>query len=168
MKTCSLLLAVAMTANLSGQGNILAVTWPGTALRIDSGSGAPTTLGPTGTINLNSLARHPQTGIFYTVSGSPTSTSPAVLRTVDPMTGLASTPGIALTVSDVRGLAITPAGICYAIVNGVPDLLYTINLGTGTMTLVGATGSSSLQALTSDASGQLFGWAVNPRELAAP
>ena len=63
------------------------------------------------------------------------------------MTGLASTPGIALTVTDVRGLAITPAGICYAIVNGVPDLLYTINLGTGTMTLVGATGSSSLQAL---------------------
>ena len=31
MKTCSLLLAVAFAANLSGQGNMLAVSWPGTA-----------------------------------------------------------------------------------------------------------------------------------------
>jgi hypothetical protein len=139
---------------LPAQGPILGVSWTGAAVSIDSATGVGAPLGPTGASSLNSLAFGAQAGRLYTVSGS-------TLYSVSPTTGVA-TSVVTLTVSDVRGLAVTPAGVCYGIVNGTPDKLYTIDLSTGVATLVGNTGNSSIQALASDSGGNLLAWAVNP------
>jgi hypothetical protein len=162
MKTLSAALVFACASLLPAQGNLLAVAWTGASSLVDSATGVGTPLGASGAGGLNCLARDPSTGIFYTVGGLQTSTTSSLLYTVNPISGAAMSTGISLTVSDVRGLAFTPAGICYAIVNSTPDKLYTINLATGVATLVGLTGSSSIQALASDSSGALFGWAVSP------
>lgn len=155
MKTVIALIVMMSSSVAFAQGNILAVSWTGTSTLIDSSTGSGAALGSTGSSSLNSLAYHPSTGLFYTASGG-------TLYTVSPTSGAATNTGVALTVSDVRGLAITPAGICYAIVNATPDMLYSVNLANGAATLVGSTGSGSLQALAADATGALFGWAVNP------
>lgn len=160
MKTPAALLALLLCPFVPAQGNILAVAWTGGSSLIDSATGVGTPLGASGALNLNSLAYHPVSGLFYTVSGGPAATNAAAVYTVNPVTGAATNTGIPLGVSDIRGLAITPAGICYAIVNAVPDQLYTLNLATGAATLVGSTGSGNLQALASNSSGALFGWAV--------
>jgi hypothetical protein len=162
MKTLSAVILLAAASILPAQGNILAVAWTGAGSLIDSTTGVSTPLGATGAGGLNSLAYNPANGLFYTVGGLATSTNASTLYTVNPTSGAASSTGVVLTVSDVRGLAFTPAGICYAIVNATPDQLHTVNIQTGQTTLVGATGSSSLQALASNASGQLYAWAVSP------
>jgi hypothetical protein len=162
MKTLSAVLALSCAALLPAQGSILAVAWTGASSLVDSATGVGTPFGASGTSSLNSLAYHPLNGNFYTVGGLATSTNASTLYTVNPSTGAATSTGVILGVSDVRGLAITPAGVCYAIINSTPDKLYTLNLANGAATLVGNTGSSSIQALASDASGALFGWAVSP------
>jgi hypothetical protein len=159
MKTLSIpitvLVLLAARTEAVAQGTLLAVSWTGGSSLIDASTGVPTPLGASGAASLNSLARHPSTGLYYTVSGS-------TLYTVDPTTGAATNTGVVLSTSDVRGMAITPAGVCYGIFNASPDQLRTIDLTTGIATLVGNTGSSSLQALASDPTGALYGWAVNP------
>lgn len=162
MKTLSAVIVFAAASFLPAQGNILAVAWTGAASLIDSATGVGIPLGATGTANLNSLAYNPVNGLFYTVGGLATSTNASTLYTVNPTTGAATSTGVVLTTGDVRALAFTPAGICYAIVNATPDQLHTVNIQSGLTTLVGATGSSSIQALASNASGQLFAWAVSP------
>src|SRR5262245_3063961 len=124
MKTLTAVFVLAAASILPAQGNILAVAWTGAASLIDSTTGISTPLGATGAGGRTSLAYNPVNGLFYTVGGLATSTNASTLYTVNPNTGAASSTGVVLTVSDVRALAFSPAGICYAIINATPDMLY--------------------------------------------
>lgn len=138
---------------------ILAVGWSPTdspVYRLDSEMGDPQFLGTAGHGSLNAMARHPS-GAFYCVDGA------GILLTIDPDTGAGTAVAhVNLGGADVGipALAFTVDGTLYAINNGTPDDLYILDIDTGVGTLVGPTGSSTLQGLAAAPHGALYGWDI--------
>lgn len=145
-------LLAACALPLCGQ-SLLTVSWTGQAHTIDATTGSGSLLGPVGFSSLNSLARDPVSGSYYTMSNT-------TLVSVDPATGQGTGLG-SFAVNTVAALAVDSQGTLHAIVNGTPDSLYTFDPASGTPTLIGSTGLQGIQGLAFDPlTGQLFGWDV--------
>lgn len=121
--------------------------------RIDAGTGAGVVVGDTGfNWNFRSVEVHPGSGTLYAVRDSE-------LFTIDPVSGAAtsvaalSTPGL----GQVTAMAIAPNGTAYVTDTGTVGL-YTVDLGTGAVTDLGAlTPSQRFQDLAVAADGTLWG-----------
>jgi hypothetical protein len=137
--------------------DLIAVAWDGNVYRIDSRTGGGAWIGTTGFGHGLGIGHNAATtaGGRILVAYSDT-VSTVRLLDIDPVTG-AGTPVGAPIVLDVRGMATSPTGTVYALVNGAPDLLYTIDVASSTASRVGPTGFSALQALAFH-DGVLYGW----------
>jgi hypothetical protein len=146
-----LLASFAATVPASAQ-DMVAVSWSGSSYEIDSASGVGSLLGASGFASLNSLAKHPSTAKLYANAGSQ-------IIEINPATG-AGTLVVTTTLSSlgIRGMAFL-GNTLYAVVDGTPDSLYTINLATGATTWIGSTGYAGMQGLT-ESGGVLYGWEV--------
>ncbi|MFG0331376.1 MAG: hypothetical protein ACF8PN_15925 [Phycisphaerales bacterium] len=155
MRTCGILVAVACGAMVCGQSgsaqDMIGVNWGGSVYTMDSSTGTGSLLGPSGWNTLNGMAKDPTTGTIYTHSGG-------TLLTIDPTTGIASFAANMTGLLSPRGMAFDPAGTLFVIEDGQPDKLYTVNVGTGGVSLVGDTGFFGIQALAADDQGQLYAW----------
>jgi hypothetical protein len=112
---------------------------------IDSTTGAWTSLGTIGALGrCNSMARN-LAGAFYTVTADGSGGDGATLTSIDPVTGAGTEVVLLTTGLDVRAMAFSPSDVLYAVNNGPgfedPDELWTIDVATGTTTLVGSIGS---------------------------
>src|SRR2546422_5959975 len=103
--------------------------------------------------------------ILWGVDGSGGNTS-ALLYQID--SGNGSTSSIGAVGVGITGLAVDPTtGTLYGVSNSGTRGLYQINRSTGAGVLVGAFNpSSTIADITFDASGQLYGWAEGPDDLA--
>jgi hypothetical protein len=153
-------LAALCAGPLLAHADILAVSFSGEVVDINSVTGAATLLQSSGP-SFNSLARQGDT--YWSVV-----TFGGQLSTIDANTGLA-TVGPALTgvgsETSIRGLAYG-AGALYGLQNtgGAtsvgPDSLVRINTATGATTVIGATGFTGLQGLAISADGTAYGWDI--------
>jgi hypothetical protein len=146
-------LTLALAATLAAPSfaqNMVAVSWTGSAYSIDSGTGAGVLLGATGFTSLNSMAKDPGTGRIYANSG-------ATIIEIHPVTGV-GTAVVTTSLSSIRGMAFL-GNTLYAVQDGNPDTLYTVNLSTGASTLIGGTGYNGIQGLTAT-SGTLYAWEI--------
>jgi hypothetical protein len=126
-----------------------------TAFQINRSPLTLSTIGPTGTQRLNSLAT--VNGTLYSVAsiGSLAAQTRELVQ-VDPLTGAATT--IAPLNVDIRGLSDVPGSSdLFGIADGAPDRLVRIQTGTGQVTNVGPTGFSSIQGLAHDGV-NLYAW----------
>lgn len=139
---------------------LIAVNFAGQAFGIDSVTGQPRTIGATGVVSCNAMAR--KNGVLYATAQTGGIFGPRQLVTIDPITAQATVlfPNLGV---DLRGLAPKDGGNeLYGIADGQPDRLVTIDLTTGQVTTVGNTGFTGIQALDSEMSVLfLFGWDVN-------
>jgi hypothetical protein len=128
------------------------------AVAFSTTSSIVTTIGPTGTQRLNSLAT--VQGVLYSLAATgPTSSPTRQLVRIEPLTGASQVVGNLNL--DVRGLAEVPgSNALFAIVNATPDNLVRIDLPALTTTTIGATFFSSIQALAHDGT-DLWAWDVN-------
>lgn len=136
---------------------LIAVDYAGNAFGI-SPTGQKRAIGPTGVSNCNAMARLGNTLFVSTKNGSVHQ-----LATIDPITAQA-TVVVANLGFDLRGLTANSVvgpgqpellGIANTATNG--DALVGIDVDTFTVTVIGATGRSSIQSLESD-SGTLWAW----------
>ncbi len=140
------------------QADILAVSFSGVVLDINSATGAASVLASSGP-SFNSLAKNGST--LWSVE-----TFGARLATINPTTG-AATFGATLSglssATSIRGLAFS-GGVLYGIQNTGgstsigPDSLVRIDTATGATVTLGATGVSNMQALAASSTGVLYGW----------
>ena len=145
--------------------NLLGISSDGSVFSIDESDGSGGVLGSSGFAGVNSLARS-SSGQFVGVSRGlldPTAT----LFAVDPATGLGT--GItgldfgkdidvsvrALTFSDEKLFAINNGGGRFSTIGA--DDLYEVN-GSGAGTLIGSTGFTGIQGLTTGPDGKLYAW----------
>ncbi len=132
---------------LSAQNfDMIGVTFAGQVLRIDSATGATSVLA-TGQIGKNCLAIGPDDRIWTTVR---TVLPPFRfhLAVIDPFTGSETLPFGTTNVGDLRGMTFDFAGTMLAIRDASPsDELVQVDLNTGAVTLLGATGFTGLQDL---------------------
>jgi len=155
-----------MLAPAIANAAIIGFNFGGGAYNIDEATGSGVFVGATGFARLNSGASN-SSGTIYSASEAALG-GPTQLITVNPTTGA----GTAVTpsfVSDngIRGLDFSSTDVLYAIIDtGAAgalgaDSLYTVNVGTGDLTLVGATGFSDVQGLAFSSSGSLFAWDIS-------
>ena len=157
---------VALAAPAMVQATIIGVDFGGTAYEIDETTGSGVVLGSTGFLRLNSAAAN-SAGTVYSVSQEEL-LGESIAITVDSTTGAgaAVTPAFDAT-NGVRGIAFSAGGKLFATVDEDPggsigpDTLYTIDLTTGALTSIGATGMTGIQALAFSLSGSLFGWDID-------
>ncbi len=156
----SLFAAALALGSAVAQNDMLGVSFAGAAYVLSSTSGTGSLLGASGAGGLNSMARVGGAMISVATNGN--------VVAIDPATGVATTlVATSPTLDSVRGLAADAAGTLYAIQNGggpgsvtVPDLLYTIDLGTGVASLIGSASYSGLQGLAIDLAGTLYSFDV--------
>lgn len=132
-------LITALTSAPATAQEILGVDFAGNAFAVGA-TARP--LGPTGVTGCNATAV--QNGVYYVSARNGNRHQLAVL---DPFTAQATVlfPNLGV---DLRGLADSPnPNELFGIVNGAPDRLVRINLTTGLVTNVGATGRTGIQAL---------------------
>lgn len=149
------LLAAVPASLLCAQNDMIGVAWAGTSYALSSATGVGTTLGASGFTSLNSMAN---------VGGTAVTASGGNLVAIDPVTGL-GTLLVSTGLTDLRGMATDPAGNLWAVANGggttVADVLYLIDVGSGTATMIGPTTPySGIQGLAFDAAGVLYAWDV--------
>lgn len=142
---------------------LVGISLSGSAGSVDSVTGAIVdAFAGTGVSLSNALAVTPY-GAYLT-----TTTDPAArFATVDPLTHAAVT-GAAIDLAgsavDLVGLAFASNGTLYGLnntANGGVDTLWTIDLGTGHGTLVGATGKNDLTDLAIRGDGTLYSWSTS-------
>ncbi len=150
-------LALSLLAPTAVAQTLIAVEWDGDVYSIDAATGDGTLIGQTGYTNASQQGHNAMavdaSGVIWVTFSRP---GTAELFQIDPNTGVATPSGAQMPI-DVRGLAISPAGTMYAVTDGSPDMLYTIDPATNTATLVGATGLSILQSLAW-ANNTLYAW----------
>ncbi len=147
----------------SARADFLGVTWGGTAVLIHQSDGTAETIGPTGYINLNTMAKDPQ-GRFITANDG--AGTPKLLR-VDPVLGIARIHHFPF-LNDIRALSYDRSGVLYAIDvhgGGVTNNLYWLDLsvpaGDGSIAhYVGKTTIDSIQDMAFAADGSLYGWSI--------
>lgn len=144
-------------AALAGN-DIVAVSWGGNTYAIDSATGAGVLLGASGFSQLNASAVGPD-GTFYASSGLTTTS----IISIDTNTGV----GTLVTTTDVtssRGMAFGTDGTLFVAEDngfGSPDMLHTLDLGTGNKTPVGSMVFTGVQGLAVDpTSGRMYAWDV--------
>jgi hypothetical protein len=151
------------------QFDLVGVQWSFTnssVFALNGATGQGVAIGLSGVTSLNSLARN-SAGVLFSVGVGDAGNQ---LVTINPLTGVATSVAALNFGADtpsVRGLAFSSNDILYAINNGGDpgsasddDNLYTINLQTGSATLVGNTGFPGIQSLDFSPQGVLYGWAV--------
>lgn len=152
MRTLTTLVTALACAAPSAAQDMVAVSWSGDSTAIDSATGAGTSLGFSGFSSVNSMAKDPGTGKLYANSNN-------LIIEIDPLTGLGSLVATtSLSNFGIRGMAFLGSTL-YAVVDGGPDALYTIDLSTGSTTFIGSTGFFGMQGLT-EAGGVLYGWEI--------
>ena len=135
--------------------DLLAVTFSGNAVTLDSRTGVGQVLSPTGHLGHNALGRVGGTLYATEQVGSGASVQ-FFLNEIDDATGLA-TRTVSLS-RDLRALAPRTALTFHAIAdNGQSDQLVRVSPTSGNIVVVGSTGFASVQGLTVH-NGQLYGW----------
>jgi WD40 repeat protein len=146
---------IALAMPVAGHSAIIGIEWNGDVFAIDETTGGGALVGSSGYIQTNALARN-STGTLY----SEGDTSSALI-TIDPVTG-AGTLASPLTqvFGGYRAFAFSPGDVLYANGNsgGANNELYTIDVSTGAVTLVGYIPFPGVQALTFSPAGVLYGW----------
>jgi hypothetical protein len=152
------LAAIAATAALPAQ-ELIAIDFQGQAFGVDVVTGQARTIGPTGVSRCNAMALHER--VLYSTAQT-SLTGPRQLVTIDPITAQAAVLFNNLSV-DLRGLAPRRNTTeLFGIAEGSPDRLVRIDVGTGTVTNVGNTGFTGIQALDeNDVSPHLLAWDLN-------
>jgi hypothetical protein len=151
-------LALPLAAQTSFPQDVIAVTFGGDAVTLDSRTGVGQVIGPTGRTGHNSMARAGRQ--LYTVEQVGTGqTAQRFLNTVDDVTGVASR---SVSISrDLRGLAFGGQFQLMAIADdGANDEFVRVDVFNGTITVVGSTGFGSLQGLTLH-DGTFYAWDLN-------
>lgn len=161
-------LAFGILACGTASAEIVGITYTGSAsggsvVSIDETTGEVTTLGSSGIIFANSLARSPN-GVIYTIGRASDSVTYR-LYSVDHSTG-AGTPGPSVTLPgtspDADALAFSPSGTLHAM--DLNDNLYTVDVSTGVGTFlshVGVLGQPiGINGMAFAADGTLYGWGV--------
>lgn len=150
------ILALALSSAPVAAQDLLAVTFPGQVLRIDSQTGATTTLA-SGQIGKNCLAVTGDNRIWTVVRTGTLPNFQFFLTELDPFTG-AETRGT-VPIGDIRGLASdgTHTGLWGIRENPGSDQLVRIDTNTSAVTLVGGTGFASLQGFDGTGS-SLVAW----------
>ncbi|HYD21897.1 MAG TPA: T9SS type A sorting domain-containing protein [Flavipsychrobacter sp.] len=140
-----MLLAVAllMGINARAQQTLYAISGAsGTSsilYTLDPSNGSSvSTIGNTGLTHMTALAVHPQTGVIYTAGFNP-NTGMAHLYTLDPVTAAPTSVGSIGNIQ-VPDMTFSASGVLYAWGEPFVDGLYTIDINTGTSTLVGTCG----------------------------
>lgn len=127
----------------------------GTSLfTIDSTSGAGTLVGNFGYSGTYSLAFDQSNALYAFTTSSTNST----LATVDESTGAATLIGTGTGISDMMALVFAPDNTLYAASWNTNDL-YTVDPGTGAVSVVGALGFSNIMDLAFSSNGTLYGLA---------
>lgn len=153
----SLIAGAAVASQALAGSDIVAVSWTGNVYAIDANTGVGSLLGSSGFSQFNAMAKAPD-GTLYASSGLATT---AIIR-IDPNTG-AGTLVVNSNLASCRGMAFANNGRLYAIEDAGPtnDGLYSIDLGTGNKTFIGATGFPGMQGLAVDpTTGRMYGWDV--------
>lgn len=161
-------IAMLATATFAPQASatIIGIDFDGNVVSIDEATGAGGGIGPSGFSTTNSMARD-STGTIYTAHTAIAGAAMGQLVTIDPGTGAGTGGALFATTNGARGLAFSAGDVLFAILDiGAsgsigPDSLYTINVGTGATTLIGATGRSDLQGLAFSPGGTLYGWDID-------
>lgn len=146
--------------------SLIGVSFDGTVTNINSDTGRGVAVGSSGFNTLNSLARN-SSGTFFSATNF--IGADPFLVAINPNTGLGTKVATLdfVRAGDVRGLAFSPSDTLFAINSSVkesgeelPDSLLTIDVDTGTGTLIGNTGLPGIQALAFSPKGALYGWEV--------
>jgi hypothetical protein len=147
--------------DLQAQGHpqdFLGLSFAGNVAAFDSSSGAGITLGQSTRSGHNGMARIGD-DLFTTEQVGVGATAQFFLNRVDDETGVA-TRSVALS-RDLRALAPGGNSSLLAIANNsTNDELVSVNLFTGTITVIGLTGFSGIQGLTL-ARNTFYGWDIN-------
>ncbi|MEX2218686.1 MAG: hypothetical protein WD749_07990 [Phycisphaerales bacterium] len=134
---------VASLAFDSGQGILYATTThsptESNLLRINPATGASTLVGPLGATLMHALEYNALDQMLYGVSSG----GGASLHRVNPLTG-AATPVAALSLTGLYGLAFDPGAATMYAANIQTQNLYTLNLSSGALTLVGPFGAPGM------------------------
>jgi hypothetical protein len=161
---------LAITVLLSpafANATVVGVDFGGNAFNINEATGTGVAVGATGFGRLNSAASN-NSGTIYSASEQSFG-GQSQLITVNPITGaaIAVTPFFnTVNNNSIRALGFSPTDVLYAIIDigspgaAGPDSLYTVDVTTGALTLVGATGFSGLQGLAFSPTGSLFAWDI--------
>lgn len=100
---------------------------------------APTSIGPIG-FAITGLAFDPTSGVLYGVTSNNSAADPHSLITIDPLTGAGTLVGdLGLGSDNASDIAFADDGTLYAWTT-ISGVLASINISTGAMTLIGATG----------------------------
>ena len=167
----SLVFVYSLLFTIPAQATLIGVQWDGGVVAIDPTTGDPTTgisspIGSTGFDRLNSAASN-SNGTIYTISQGDAEGVSGTLLTVNPADGTGS---IVTTLADgslngARGIAFNGQDVLYAVYDTGPfgqtggEDLYTIDINTGALSLIGPTGED-LQSLAFSADGTLYGWGL--------
>jgi hypothetical protein len=160
---CPLALLAAAGTTLA-QTQLYSVSFNGQLHTLNTATGAATLVGATGFDRLNSAAMDSGRDHLRRAWAQPNSAHRHQQAHQDQSATGAGTQVFDFGGSnDLRGLAFANGDVLYALQdNATADSLMTVNLTTGVVTLVGATGRSDLQGLTATPSGELFAIGVSP------
>jgi hypothetical protein len=152
----------ALVVPVASHSAIIGIEWDGEVFTIDETTGGGSLVGSSGYIQTNAMARN-SAGTLY----SEGDTSSALI-TIDPSTG-AGTLATPLTqvFGGYRAFAFSPGDVLYANNGcscGANNELYTIDVSTGAITLVGTIPFPGVQALTFSPGGVLYGWDAGPED----
>lgn len=142
---------------------IIGINFVGTVFSIDETTGSGAAIGPSGFAGTNSMTRN-SAGTIYTAEGG---TGTNTLVTINPITGAGTAGASFATSNGVRGLAFSSSDVLFAVLDTGPsgslgpDSLFTIDVTTGALTLIGATGLTALQGLAFSPGGTLYGWDID-------
>lgn len=153
MTTLPRLLPALFCVALSAQ-DLIGVTFQGQVLRIDSATGATTTLA-NGQIGKNCLATTVDNRLISTIrTGTLLTGFQYHLVEINPFTGAETLLFGTTDVGDLRAMATVLPGSLLAIRNGNPsDQLVRIDLASGVVTVLGPTGFTGIQALEATGAG---------------
>lgn len=145
--------ALVPSAALTAQ-DLIGVAWNGGVFAVDSLTGAASQIG-TGLPGQNALGLDAGGTLWATHRSGTPGAYVYHLATIDPGTGLATV--VHSGTPDLRGLTGAGGPLLYGIQDGTPDQLASIDVTTGAVTPIGATGFSSQQALAMH-QGVLYSW----------
>jgi hypothetical protein len=164
MRITPVLAVLCVAGTAAAQSPLYGVSFFGQLFTINTVTGAATLVAATGFDRLNAAAMNCAGDIYASRSRNPTlPTDPNRLIKINPATGAGTLVWDWGTANDLRGLAFGDNDVLYALRdNGTPDSLVTIDLSTGVVTEVGATGRGDLQGLTAAPGGRLLAVGVSP------